>query len=97
MLALACDRRLLRQDRGFICINEVSIGLTLAEGPWALIRSKLPPQTAHIAVTAAHRFGGTAAIQAGMVDSVSSAEDLERAAIALTASLANTAGRYWDD
>ncbi len=92
MLALACDRRLLREDRGFVCINEVAIGLTLADGPWALIRSKLAPQTAHIAVTSAHRFGGTAAVDAGLVDGVAMAEELEAAAVALAASLATTAG-----
>ena len=84
MLALACDRRLLREDRGFVCINEVAIGLTLAEGPWALVRSKLASQTAHVAVTAAHRFGGPAAVQAGVVDAIAPVELLEHAAASTT-------------
>lgn len=32
MLALACDYRVMNKQRGFMCINEVDIGLPLTPG-----------------------------------------------------------------
>lgn len=42
MLALACDERVMREDRGFFCLPEVDINIPFSPGMSALIRAKLP-------------------------------------------------------
>ncbi len=42
MLALACDERVMRSDRGFFCLPEVDINIPFTLGMSALIRAKLP-------------------------------------------------------
>src|SRR6056297_3632277 len=76
MFALAADRRIMRVDRGFWCINEIQLGMVLAPGMRELIRCRLTPQIAHIAITAGHRFAGPEAEAAGIVDEVADAEVL---------------------
>lgn len=92
MFALAADRRVMRVDRGFWCINEIQLGMVLAPGMRELIRCRLAPQVAHIAITAAHRFGGSEALAAGIVDETADAEGVLGRAIDLAASLTSTAG-----
>lgn len=80
MLALAHDFRVMRADRGFFCLPEVDINIPFTPGMAALIQSKLPPSTAHEAMTTGRRFGGTDAAAAGLVDkAVAEAEVLKEA------------------
>lgn len=92
MFALAADRRIMRADRGFWCINEIQLGMVLAPGMRELIRCRLIPQVAHIAITAGQRFAGPEAMAAGIVDETADAEGLLDRAIELAASLTSTAG-----
>ncbi|KAF8820205.1 enoyl-coa hydratase/isomerase family protein [Cardiosporidium cionae] len=41
MLALVCDFRIMNKERGFLCVNEVDIGLTLTPGMCAVILAKV--------------------------------------------------------
>ena len=68
MLALACDRRVMREDRGFFCLPEVDIEIPFSKGMSALVQSKLTPQVAHEVMVTGRRFGGTEAARAGIVD-----------------------------
>src|SRR3954471_7277247 len=43
MLALACDQRVMRADRGYFCLPEVDLGLPFTPGMQALITSRLSP------------------------------------------------------
>ena len=78
MLALCHDKRVMRSDRGYFCIPEIDLatGQPLTPGMVALIRMKLPPQTFHEAIVTGHRYGGTAAEEAGIVQSTASESDL---------------------
>jgi enoyl-CoA hydratase/carnithine racemase len=67
-LALACDYRVMRADRGWICLSEVDAGVPIAPGMMAMIRAKLSPATARDAVLAGKRFAADEAIAAGFVD-----------------------------
>jgi enoyl-CoA hydratase/carnithine racemase len=69
MLTLAHDWRVMRADRGFWCLPEADIFIPFAHGMNALIMSKLTPQAQTNAMVTAHRFGGDAAQEAGIVDS----------------------------
>ncbi len=68
MLALACDERVMRYDRGYFCLPEVDINIPFVPGMSQLIQAKLTPATAHKAMVGGHRFGGAEAVAAGIAD-----------------------------
>ncbi len=88
MLALACDFRVMRTDRGFFCIPEIDLGLPLHPGMAALIQARLPKLTAHEAIVTGKRYGGEEALARGIVDYATPEVDLLPKAISLAAPLA---------
>ena len=92
MLALAHDRMVMRQDRGFWCVNEVLLGMQFAPGMMELLKARLPQPTRHRALTGAERFGGDAAVAAGIATAAVAEADVVATAVALAAQLAPTAG-----
>ena len=88
MLALACDFRVMRTDRGFFCIPEIDLGLPLAPGMAALIHSKLPKIAAHEAIVTGKRYGGSDALERGIVHVAVPEVDLMTKSTALAAPLA---------
>ena len=67
MLALACDERVMRTDRGYFCLPEADINLPFTPGMSALIRLRLNPQTAHEAMLTGRRYSAEQAHAAGIV------------------------------
>jgi enoyl-CoA hydratase/carnithine racemase len=88
MLALACDFRVMRTDRGFFCIPEIDLGLPLAPGMAALIQARLPKLAAHEAIVTGKRYGGAEALARGIVDYAVPEVDLLSKSSALAAPLA---------
>lgn len=88
MLALACDFRVMRSDRGFFCIPEIDLGLPLHPGMAAIIQARLPKLTAHEAIVTGRRYGGTEALARGIVDHATPSVDLLAKAISVAAPLA---------
>jgi enoyl-CoA hydratase/carnithine racemase len=88
MLALACDFRVMRSDRGFFCIPEIDLGLPLHPAMASLIAARLPKLTAHEAIVTGKRYGGVEAQARGIVDVAVPAVDLLSKALALAAPLA---------
>ena len=88
MLALAHDHRVMRDDRGYVCLPEVDIHIPFSPGMNALVMSKLSPRAAVDAMTTGHRFPGDEALAAGIVDATASLEDLPQAAAARVEHLA---------
>lgn len=82
MLALACDWRVMRSDRGFFCLPEVDIRIPFTTGMAALIQSKLSARAAVDAMTTGARFSGPDALAAGIVDGTAEEDGLLAAAIA---------------
>ena len=68
MLAVAHDQRVMRADRGFLCLPEVHIRIPFTPGMSALLAAKLDPSTAHEAMTTGRRYGGSDALAARIVD-----------------------------
>ncbi|MBO0872153.1 MAG: enoyl-CoA hydratase/isomerase family protein [Pseudonocardia sp.] len=66
MLALACDQRVMRDDRGYFCLPEVDLGLSFTPGMAALITTKLAPASAQEAMLTGRRYGGPASVAAGI-------------------------------
>lgn len=82
MLAIAHDFRVMRADRGYFCFPEIDIRIPFTPGMAALIQAKSTPQTAVMAMTTGHRYGGAEAREAGLVDDTAAEDGLVEAAIA---------------
>lgn len=92
MFSLAFDQRVMREDRGFFCLNEVLLGMDLTPGMGALVQARLAPHVAHRVVTTAHRYAGPEALDAHIVDAVAPEDGVVDAAVAMAAGLTGTAG-----
>ncbi len=82
MLACAFDHRVMREDRGYWCLNEVEIGLPLP-GPLAeVVFARLPRAAAVEAMLTARRYGGREALAAGIVEEVAPLSEVLPTAVA---------------
>jgi enoyl-CoA hydratase/carnithine racemase len=88
MLALAHDFRVMRADRGFVCLPEVDLPLPLAPGMTALLASRLPDATLRHMVLTGARLGGMEARERGVVEEAVPAAEVLPKAIARAAALA---------
>jgi enoyl-CoA hydratase/carnithine racemase len=88
MLALAHDLRVMREDRGFVCLPEVDGRIAFTPGLTDLIAGRLGPAVAHEAMTTGRRYGAQDARECSIVDELASAERVLERAIALARSLA---------
>lgn len=92
MLALAHDFRVMRADRGFFCLPEVDIDIPFSRGMAALLQGRLSHKTAHEAMTTGRRYGGTDALEAGIVDAVAHEDDVLSSAVEMASALVGKAG-----
>lgn len=78
MLALAHDFRVMRRDRGYLCLPEIDLatGRPLTPGMFALIGARLAPAAFHEALLTGRRYTAQAAAERGMVDEVAGASEL---------------------
>jgi len=88
MLALAHDVRLMRLDRGFVCLPEVDLGLPLHPGMTSLVTARVPAATAHEAIVTGRRYGGREAVASGLMDDACPEDDLVSRARAAAAARA---------
>ena len=70
MLSFCHDVRVMRSDRGYLCLPEIDLGMTFTEGMAALIAAKLPQPALHRMAVLGERIGGPDALAAGVVDAV---------------------------
>lgn len=89
MLTCAFDHRVMREDRGYWCLNEVEIGLPLTEQMAAIVLARLPHATALEAMLTARRYDASGAIAAGIVEEAASTASLESTAVARAALVAS--------
>jgi enoyl-CoA hydratase/carnithine racemase len=68
LISCAFDYRVMREDRGYWCMNEVNIGLAVDAELWPVLTNRLPRATALHAVTTAHRYAGPEALVRGIAD-----------------------------
>ena len=87
-MALSCDYRLMREDRGWICISEVDVGVPIPPPMMGILREKLPANTARDALLTGKRYAADEAIAAGLADGKASADALMDEAMALATALA---------
>ena len=87
-LALSCDYRLMREDRGWISISEVDAGVPIPPAMMGILRAKLPANTARDALLTGKRYTADEAIAAGMADGKAAVDSLLAEAKGLAAMLA---------
>ena len=90
-IALAHDFRIMREDRGYFCMPEIDMGAPLHPGMTAILRERLPKQTAHEVIVTGRRFGGADAAAAGIVDACASEDEVVAQAIERAQALADKA------
>lgn len=88
MMALCHDVRIMRADRGFICANEMQLGMTIPTPELALFKHKIPANAFFETVQLSRRWTGPDALAAGIVQRTSSLEDLRADAMGMAAQLA---------
>lgn len=88
MCALCHDVRVMREDRGFACANEVEIGMVIPNPELALFRHKLPLNTFFETVQLARRWTGPDAVAAGVVQQSAPLDTLMDQAMRRAAELA---------
>lgn len=76
LLSCAFDYRVMREDRGYWCMNEAEIGLTLDATLWSILHHRLPRATAVMAATTAKRFTAPDALDAGIVEATASDDEV---------------------
>lgn len=81
MIALCHDIRLMREDRGFMCANELELGFAIPEPELALFRHKMSRDAFHQSVLLAKRWTGPAALDAGIVQETAPVDQLTDAAV----------------
>ena len=89
LISCAFDYRVMREDRGYWCMNEAEIGLALDERLWSILINRLPRASAIVAATTARRFSGPDAVRLGIVEAVASEADLLAHALLVAEPLAS--------
>ena len=89
MIALCHDERIMREDRGFLCANEIELGMTIPEPELALFRHKIPMPAFFQTVQFARRWTGPEALEAGVVQQVTDRTSNLSSAIKRAQSLAH--------
>lgn len=86
-VALACDVRIQREDRGWICVSEVDVGVPIGSSMMGLLKGKLAPRIARDACLTGKRYDADAAIAAGFCEAKAPADELVGRAIEIAAGL----------
>ncbi len=76
MFALCHDVRFMRADRGFLCANEMQLGLTIPTPELALFRHKLSLDAFFETVQLARRWTATDALSRGIVQAIAPTDTL---------------------
>ena len=88
MLALAHDVRIMRRDRGYLCLPEVDLGMPFGAGFAALIAAKVPQPALNRMTVLGERVTAGTALELGLVDEAVDHDDVAPTAMAMATDLA---------
>ncbi|KAG0366639.1 hypothetical protein BGZ54_005093 [Gamsiella multidivaricata] len=77
LMAMAHDYRVMRSDRGFMCMNEIDLPSPLPSGMSALLRYKLPHHVYRSVVLEARRYSGKDALANHIVDAIPDTDGID--------------------
>ena len=86
-LALACDFRVQREDRGWICVSEVDVGVPIGRPMMGLLNGKLSAPVAREAALSGKRYAADEAIKSGFCDAKAPEAELLPTAIGIAKAL----------
>lgn len=89
ILTCAFDSRVMREDRGYWCVNEKQVGIELDPGLMATLMHRVPSTEISRVVDESHRYGGHEAKSVGLVDDACSPSNLVGRAIEMAMSHAS--------
>ncbi|TVY51293.1 Enoyl-CoA delta isomerase 1,peroxisomal [Lachnellula cervina] len=75
MLAMYHDYRIFNPSRGFLCLNELDLGVPLRPAMSSIFRQKLTPSVYKPMVLEAKRFSAKEALEGGIVDALGGLEE----------------------
>ncbi len=75
-LALSCDYRLMREDRGWFCVSEVDVGVPIPPAMMGILQAKLSGSAARDALLTGRRYTADEAVAAGIADGKAPMEEL---------------------
>lgn len=87
LLAAAADYRVQRTDRGYFCLPEVDLGMSMSDEFDAVLRAKFTTAAVLDALLTGRRYGGEEALAVGFVDAVATEDGLLDTAVGLVADL----------
>ena len=88
LLSCAVDYRVMRDDRGYWCMNEADIGFPLDEKLTAILLNRLPRASAIDAMLTARRYSASEALSAGIVQEVATSSELVARALTVAEAMA---------
>lgn len=88
MLTCALDHRVMREDRGYWCLNEAQLGLPLTAQMTSAVLGRLPRAAGLEAMLTARRYTGQDALDAGIVDELAEEGRVLELAVARAAAAA---------
>jgi len=88
LLALTCDYRIMRTERGWFCLPEVDIQVPFAPAMHTLMKAKLSIPVLRDAVLNGRRYTGDEALDAGIVDALCDVTELAATCAATATPLA---------
>ncbi|EKD15182.1 uncharacterized protein L3040_001550 [Drepanopeziza brunnea f. sp. 'multigermtubi'] len=78
MLAMYHDYLIMNPSRGYLCLNELDLGVPLQPAMSSVFRQKLAPAVYKAMVLEAKRFSGAQALEDGIVDGLGGMEEALR-------------------
>jgi enoyl-CoA hydratase/carnithine racemase len=81
MMTCGFDYRVMREDRGYWCLNEAEIGIAINDVAFSTVSHRIPFATATDAVITARRFTGPEALAVGIVEATTSEDEVLKRAI----------------
>ena len=75
MLAMMHDYRVMNPHKGYLCLNELDLGVPLRPPMMSVFRQKLGAATLRNMILEARRYKALEALKEGMVDSLGDLED----------------------
>ncbi len=88
MLSCTADLRLMRRDRGYWCLPEVDLDMTLTRPMMEVVTARLPSNAIQDAIITGRRYGGEEALARGIVDDVDDEHALVDRAVELAQQMA---------
>lgn len=92
MIAMCHDIRVMREDRGYLCANELELGFAIPEPELALFHHKMSRDAFHQSVVLARRWTGPDALAAGIVQQITPAHEVRDAGVTAAEDLLRVAG-----